>query len=67
MSSLRAAGVEVDDNIKLFEDLIKCLATMAGGEGAGSLVTIISGKIKDIASRIQELRKKEKEKEEKGK
>ncbi|MCR5660219.1 MAG: hypothetical protein K6G25_12955 [Bacteroidales bacterium] len=70
MSSLSAEGIEVDDNIKVFEDLIKSLATMAGGEGAGSLVTILSGKIKNVASRIRELReeekKKEKEKLEKG-
>ncbi len=62
MSSLRAEGIEVDDNIKLFEDLIKSLATMAGGEGAGSLVTIISGKIKDVACKIRELREKENKK-----
>lgn len=63
MSSLRAEGIEVDDKIKVFEDLIKSLATMAGGDSAGSLVTIISGKIKDVACKIRELRGKEKEKE----
>jgi hypothetical protein len=60
MSSLRSEGIEVDDNNKVFEDLIKSLATMIGGEGAGSLVTIMSGKIKDVASKIRELREKEK-------
>lgn len=62
ISKLRSEGIEVDDNRKLFEDLIESLATRFGGEGAGSLAKIINSKIKDVALKIKEHRKEEKEK-----
>ena len=65
ISSLRNEGIEVDDNRKLFEDLIESLATIVGGDGAGSLVKIINGKIKEVASKIKKHREEEKEKAEK--
>lgn len=53
ISSLRKEGVEVDENRKVFIELIKSLATMAGGEGAGSLVEIANKKINDVVNHFK--------------
>ena len=67
MSSLRYEGIEVEDNRKVFEEVIKSLATIVGGEGAGSLVEIINGRIKSIALKIKEHRKEQEKKKQQEK